>query len=109
MEWIGRIFLVFFLLIGVISSCRMVVFWLLKPDDPLERDIVVTLSGHMPQAEYLLREAAEQIQWMPGKKARRLICVDGGMDEETREICEYLKREIPFLEICTPGELEGQF
>ena len=40
---------------------------------------------------------------------KRVLCVDCGMDEETRHICETICREYRFMEIVTPEELGNSF
>ena len=104
MELLGKILLVFFLLMGVAYTCRTLLWWLLRAENPERMVITVPLRGHVEDAEHLLRNAADVCRESNGKEVR-LICVDGGMDEETYEICRCMQREMPFLEICTASEL----
>ena len=107
MDLIGKLFLVFFLVLGLNETCRLLLMWLLKPEKIAESVLLIPLSGHVEDAEYLLRGAAEPFRWEKHKQPRRFICVDGGMDRETLEICRCLQKELPFLEICRPEELSG--
>ncbi len=106
MDLLGKGFLVFFLIMGLVETCRLLLLWLLRPEKMEEAALVVPLTGHVEDAEYLLRSAAQSFQWDRTRCPKRLLCVDGGMDQETREICLHLQRELPFLEICTPEELK---
>ncbi len=108
MEWIGKLLLVFFMILGMAEACRLLIFWLLRPHRAKGCAVVMVLKGREEEAEYLLRAAAERLRWMGGKGPHRLICVDRGMDEETKEICRRMQVEIPFLEICPAGELESR-
>lgn len=103
MEFVAKLLLVFFLVMGLVETCRLLLFWLLRPEKAAPTVQVVPLSGHVENAEYLLRGIAEKMRWE--KPDCRLVCVDGGMDWETREICLHLQREIPFLEFCRAEEL----
>lgn len=106
MDLLGKGFLVFFLIMGLVETCRLLLLWLLRPEKMEEAALVVPLTGHVEDAEYLLRSAAQSFQWDRTRCPKRLLCVDGGMDQETKEICLHLQRELPFLEICTPEELK---
>lgn len=106
MDLLGKGLLVFFLIMGLVETCRLLLLWLLRPEKMEEAALVVPLTGHVEDAEYLLRSAAQSFQWDRTRCPKRLLCVDGGMDQETREICLHLQRELPFLEICTPEELK---
>ncbi len=106
MDLLGKGFLVFFLIMGLVETCRLLLLWLLRPEKMEEAALVVPLTGHVEDAEYLLRSAAQSFQWDRTRCPKRLLCVDGGMDQETREICLHLQRELSFLEICTPEELK---
>lgn len=106
MDLLGKGLLVFFLIMGLVETCRLLLLWLLRPEKMEEAALVVPLTGHVEDAEYLLRSAAQSFQWDRTRCPKRLLCVDGGMDQETKEICLHLQRELPFLEICTPEELK---
>lgn len=105
MDLIGKVLLVFFLVMGLIETCRLLLMWLLRPEKIADSILVIPMCGHVEDAEYLLRGAAESIRWEKHKRPRRFICVDGGMDRETKEICKHLQKELPFLEICRQEEL----
>lgn len=106
MDLLGKGLLVFFLIMGLVETCRLLLLWLLRPEKMEEAALVVPLTGHVEDAEYILRSAAQSFQWDRTRCPKRLLCVDGGMDPETKEICLHLQRELPFLEICTPEELK---
>ena len=88
MDLIGKVLLVFFLVMGLIETCRLLLMWLLRPEKIADSILVIPMCGHVEDAEYLLRGAAESIRWEKHKRPRRFICVDGGMDRETKEICK---------------------
>lgn len=99
--------IVFFLIVGLVDCCRVMVHWLLRPTGSGRVTMLLNFEGHNEEAEYILRSAAERICWMGGKEEKKILCVDRGMDQETREICERLAREYPFIYICE-GEIEKE-
>jgi hypothetical protein len=109
LEWFGNIVVVLLGLIGVTELVRLIVFWMLSPGRGEKMLIVVPVTGHDEEAEFVLRSAAQRAKWMGGKDEKRVLCVDCGMDEETRRICETICREYRFMEIVAPEELENYF
>ena len=47
------------------------------------------------------------MKWADNGRERRVICLDCGMDLETRMICEKLVHSYGFMELCTMEELQG--
>lgn len=105
LEVLLRVILAFFCVAGVVAVFRMVWFHLLRTRNSGSFYLILPISGHDEEAEMSLRSAAERIKWI-GSEAR-LLCVDRGMDEETRSVCEFACRDYPEIEICRPEELEN--
>ena len=109
LDWLGSVAVVLLGLIGVTEVVRLIVFWMLSPGRGEKMLIVVPVTGHDEEAEFVLRSAAQRVKWMGGKDEKRVLCVDCGMDEETRHICEAICREYRFMEIVQPEELGERF
>lgn len=109
LEWLGNIAVVLLGLIGVTEVVRLIVFWMLSPGRGVKMLIVVPVFGHDEEAEFVLRSAAQRAKWMGGKDEKRVLCVDCGMDEETRHVCELVCREYRFMELVTPDQLNEHF
>ncbi len=58
--------------------------WLLKYDDG-EIITVIPIKGHCENIEYRIRCAYERANW--SSENHRIICLDKGMDDETRILC----------------------
>lgn len=103
MDWIGGVLLTFFLLLGVLVGLRQAMHWLF--DRPLENVVWVPVSfqGHVENAEMQLRQAVHRLQTWPGDKV--LLCIDCGMDEETRRVCELFAQDFPVCRVVTPDEV----
>ena len=71
-------------ILGLISIIRKIILWLLKYDDG-EIITVIPIKGHCENVEYRIRCAYERANW--SSKNHRIICLDKGMDAETRILC----------------------
>lgn len=106
-----RLLVAILAVVGVIELLRAIVFRLLKTDNPGRFYLIVSFSGHDEQAEACLRSAAERARWFCGEV--QVVCLDDGMDEETRRVCEIVCDENPGVLLLTRGEFreywEGAF
>lgn len=87
------------MIIGLVDLIRMLILWGLHIKEEDEIMIVVPISGHNEEAELLLRSAAAKVCFMEGFKSNEVICLDCGMDEETRSICENVVKGYSFMRI----------
>lgn len=109
LDIICKIILVFLVIIGLTELSRVFIMWLYKPNFTETITMVVTMQGHDESAEFRLKSAIEKLRWMGGPEKKRLICIDSGMDEETREIAEKICEHYPFVEICSSDQFAAQF
>lgn len=83
----SELFIVIFIIlsiIGLVSVVRKIIMWLLKYDED-EIITVIPIKGHCENVEYRIRCAYERANW--SSENHRIICLDKGMDNETRTIC----------------------
>lgn len=95
-------------ILGLVEVVQIVTFWVLQTKEEREILIVVPIAGHNEEVEYLLRSAAAQVKWL-GSKYQKILCVDCGMDTETRLICQVIAKDYPFIEFCSRLEFEHIF
>ena len=107
LETISAIICVLFIIIGLVEVFRSIVLFVLRPKGEDTAMTIVPICGHNEEAEYLLRSAAARVKWADNGRERRVICLDCGMDLETRMICEKLVHSYGFMELCTMEELQG--
>ncbi len=75
--------------IGITEIIRLVVIKLVHPKANEQYSyIVLPLSKHCDDVENRIRAAAARVRWDDSGGAEKVICLDCGMDEETRRICE---------------------
>lgn len=99
MDYIIIFIAVILMIIGLVDIFRIVILWFLRAHEEGEIMIVVPISGHNEEAELLLRSAAAKVKFMDGIKPSEVICLDCGMDEETRNICEKIVKGYSFMRI----------
>jgi hypothetical protein len=93
-------------ILGLIEVFRIITLICLRTKDESSVIIVVPIKGHNEQAEFLLRSAAARLKWLGAVGKQKVLCVDMNMDAETRKICEIIKREYQFIDICFSDEFE---
>ena len=86
-------------IIGLIDLVRMVALFFLRTESDKNMLFVIPIEGHNGEAEALLRHAAARVKWFGGGRFRKIVCLDCGMDAETRKICELVCKDYPFFEI----------
>jgi hypothetical protein len=104
LEIICKVIFVLVAIVGIADIFRVLMFWLLRTKNEGKLYLVISIHGHEEETEFILSSAIERIKFMPGKD-KRLICLDKGMDEETRKICGIIRSQNPEVDICTPEEL----
>ncbi|HEX3016365.1 MAG TPA: hypothetical protein VHP31_00730 [Caproicibacter sp.] len=91
-------------IIGAVEIIRLILFRILKTDNPGKFMLLVSFSGHDEKAEYSLRSAMERARWMSDDV--QVVCMDRGMDYDTRQVCEMVCADNPEIILCTPDEFQ---
>lgn len=82
-----ELFIVLFIILsilGLVSIVKKIIMWLLKYDGG-EIITVIPIKGHCENIEYRIRCAYERANW--SSENHHIICLDKGMDDETRRLC----------------------
>lgn len=104
LETVSTISFVLLAVVGAADLVRYVIYRLLRTKNSGRLYLILTLHGHEEGAEIMLASAIERLSWITGEN-KKVICVDCGMDEETRKVCGIISARNPGVEICTPDEL----
>ena len=94
------------IVIGLVEVIKMITIFFLRTKGEDNTMIIVPISGHNEEAEFLLRSAAAKVRWIDGFKDKRVICMDCGMDDETRDICKRVVESYNFMEFKTENEIK---
>lgn len=103
---IGAIFLVVFATLGIVYLIRELVFYSTSSDNKDVYFVIGKINENSNNAEFVLRSAVERKKWFGNDFAREIICIDGGLDDKTREVCEKFCVENEFVKLMTKEEFE---
>ncbi len=103
--FLGKLCLAFLLILGAAEAVRLLLNALLHTKKSGRVVFVLAFHGHDEEAEFALRGAVQKLKWMGGRDFKQVLCLDCGMDEETRQVCEKMAEEYACISIRTPGEV----
>ncbi len=86
-------------IIGLVQIARTVVLFFMRSKKDKDVIMVVPIYGHDEEAEIVLRHAAAHVKWVSGGRFKKVVCLDCGMDEETKKICKTVCRDYDFMEM----------
>ncbi len=104
LEIIGKTIFVLLAIVGITDIFRTLLFWMLQSHNRGKLYLIISIHGHEEGAEVILESAIERLKWIRGEE-KMLICLDQGMDAETRVVCKIISKQNPGVEVCTPEEL----
>jgi hypothetical protein len=104
LETVSTISFVLLAVVGAADLVRFLMNRMLRTNNQGRLYLILTIHGHEEGAEIMLTSAIERLKWIAGED-KKVICVDCGMDEETRKICRIISAQNHGVEICTPDEL----
>lgn len=89
---------------GAVDLVRSVFLYAFRKSCPAGHYLMFSISGHDEQAELRLRCAVSHAARIGAET--RVVCLDRGMDGETRRVCELFCGDHPAVILCTPEEFE---
>lgn len=95
-------------ILGFVDLIRSLTFLFLKIRGCSANIIIIPVKGHNERVEFLLRSAASKIRWMSPIEKSHLICLDCGMDDETKKICNLICDDYDFMDLYNINELETE-
>ena len=102
MNVVSAVFLVVFAVICAVV--RELTFFLFRNRKNNTVMFVAPVSGKCENAEYILRSAAAKVKWISRGRNDCVICLDCGMDDETKRICQKICRDYGFAKLLTKQE-----
>jgi hypothetical protein len=87
---------------GAAEAVRAAAFRILRGTRRKTRWLVLSISGRDERAEERLRGALLRASWIG--RGTGVVCVDFGMDPETRRVCEMICSDRPEITLVTPEE-----
>ncbi len=102
LEVVLSIFVLCLAVVGLIEIFRAVSLVFL--DKKNSTIMLIPVCGHVEDIEMVLRNAMSSAQWLGSRSAQRIICLDLGVDGETRGICEIFRDEYELIELYSLEE-----
>ena len=89
MNVVSAVFLLIFAVIGICAFVReLTLFFSFVTAKNNTVMFVAPVSGKCENAEYILRSAAAKVKWISRGRNDCVICLDCGMDDETKEFAK---------------------
>ncbi|MDR3179222.1 MAG: hypothetical protein LBT82_04200 [Oscillospiraceae bacterium] len=106
-ELVSSFIVALFATIGIIEVFSVVISLVFPTKIKTNIIITIPLCGHDEKVEFLLRDIITKLKWLNLTGTSKIICIDKGMDSETRRICEFFKKKYEFVEICLLNEFKN--
>ncbi len=104
-EIILSFIVIIFSLTGAVSFMRFLLFRIYRSKQDKTIMLISPAQGNCEDIEYTLRSCAAKVRWMGKVRPYRVICLDKGMNEATRDICRKICAEYEFMSIMSTEEL----
>lgn len=109
LQMICDIVCVFLLIIGLVEVIRYAILRIMTVKTDNNELVVLPIYGHNEEAEFQLRSAATKLRWNDLNNEKLIVCLDCGMDEETKHICDTVSSEYDFIRVYSMKEFEAMF
>ncbi len=83
--------LILLAIVGLTEVFRLLAFHFLRTRNRGKLFWVLSFQGHDGEAELALKNALEHLRWLDSTQEKLVLCVNRGMDEETREVCRVVR------------------
>jgi len=95
-------------LYGCVELIRSITLRVLKNEKKIPSYLVIPISGNCRNMEFIVRSAVSRSRWMSDFPSKVLL-LDAGMDEQTRELAEKICMDFENVHIATQKELDKAF
>ncbi len=92
-------------LFGCAELIRRLVLRVMAPSGHDGGILVIPVSGHREDVEYIVRCASVRRNWGRGGDSRPILILDAGMDGETRRLAQAACAEVKGVDLYTPEAL----
>ncbi len=105
LTYIFLLVLVFLATVGIIEICRFIIYKIISCNKKINSVLIIPFEGHCEDIEFILRGAKMKTKWLGKNMPAKIICLDNGMDDETRKICKFMCNDSNFFDIGTNNNL----
>lgn len=86
-------------LLGIAYFTKFIILKFFNIDKNCTSITIIPLRGHNENVEYVVRKEIAKIEWKSFSPYSEIICLDCGMDRETRKICDLLCSDYSFIKL----------
>lgn len=87
-------------LYGLAQLIGQLICWIWRPRREIPALLILPVSGHCEDMEYTLRRALMRHRWAAAHPGGRILLMDAGMDEETRQLAQVVCDRLDGVEFC---------
>ncbi len=96
-------------LVGLSDITKTIVVKLFAIDKNDNFVVIVPVKGHNEQIEHILRNTYCKLKWNNLLYKKDIICLDLGIDKETKQICKNMSNQYPALKLVKIENLDTIF
>ncbi len=100
---------VLLMILGFVEVIKFLILKLTTVRENRDELLVLPIYGHDEKAEMILRSAAAKVEWNNLNDNKLIVCLDCGMDAETKHICDTISSEYTFIRVYNLKEFEKMF
>ena len=100
---------ILFAICGFIQVLKSVILRLYKSKGDRTILLIAPFGNNDFDAEYTLRSCIAKIRWTGKSGPQKVICLDAGMNENSKKICELMHKKYEYLEIMSTEEFISLF
>ncbi len=110
MNIFSAILVTIFAIWGLAEFIRTLVVFFCRKTSPKESCIlIVPIKGNCPQAEYIIRCAAQEAKFSRKNIFKKVVCILEKTDKQTEKICRQTAKDYSFVEVLYLSELQNIF
>lgn len=96
---IRDIVFILLLIIGLIDVVKTIILFFLNSKQDKNTIIIVPLTKNDENIEQILRSTATKVKFIGKNTWQNIVCIDYGINEENKKICEKMCNDFPFMKI----------
>ncbi|MDO5123252.1 MAG: hypothetical protein Q4D44_01130 [Eubacteriales bacterium] len=100
-----NLLMIFFCVMGFIFCIKFIIDCIFRQRQQKKYYIVFPVSENTEDLEFTMRSFIQNLKWNNEATPCKIYCLDLGMDENTRLVCQKLTEDFSIIEIVTEDNL----
>ena len=94
-------------IVGFVEIVQLTKTCFLRTKEENNFILLIPMKGHVEDAELLLRNAIIKVNYFKKIRNQKVICLDLGMDDETKEICNIMSIKYKAIDVLSQNEFKN--